>query len=133
MSVAVRKIPGVEAVDVSLTRAVAEIRLAAGNTVTLAQLRQLVKNSGFNSPEAAVTVAGQLSSRGSSSVLTITGTNVVLLLTADASHPAAFEQVRARAAAPPSGPVTLEGTVRASSDAKQPDQMSVRQFSGPAR
>ena len=117
----------------SLTRRVADIRLAAGNTVTLAQLRQLVKNSGFNSTEAAVTVAGQLGSRGSSPVLAITGTNVVLLLTADSSQPGVFEQVRARAAAPASGPVSLEGTVRVSSDAKQPDQMSVRQFSGSSR
>jgi copper chaperone CopZ len=62
--VAIRKLPGVESVDVSLERATADIRLRAGNAITLAQLRQIIKNNGFASKEAIVTVIGNLIERG---------------------------------------------------------------------
>jgi hypothetical protein len=55
-----RKLPGVESVQVSLTRALTEVTFKADNTVTLGQLRRIIKNSGFNPGETHVTVHGRL-------------------------------------------------------------------------
>ena len=75
-----RKLPGVESVDVSLERATTDVRLKPGNTVTLAQLRQIIKSNGFNAREAEVTVDGTLAQRSGAVVLEVTGTGTSLAL-----------------------------------------------------
>ena len=111
MRVAIRKIDGVESVEVSLERGQASIGLRPGNRVTLAQLRQLVKNSGFNSREAAVTVIGELRQDASGPSLAVTGTDVVLALLPDNARPAVYAGVRERLAAGSRPPVALDGVV----------------------
>ncbi len=78
-----RKLPGVESVDVSLERAITDVWLRPGNTVTLDQLRKVIKNNGFNAEEADITVVGKVSKRGGQPVLSVTGTELVLILVAD--------------------------------------------------
>lgn len=111
MRVAVRKLDGVESVEVSLERAQASIRLRPGNRVTLAQLRQLVKNNAFNSREAAVTVIGELKQDANAPVLAVTGTDVVLAILLDSARPAAFRDVQERSRSGSGAQVTLEGIV----------------------
>ena len=111
MRVAVRKLDGVESVEVSLERAQASIRLRPGNRVTLAQLRQLVKNNAFNSREAAVTVIGELKQDANAPVLAVTGTDVVLAILLDSARPAAFRDVQERSRSGYGAQVTLEGIV----------------------
>ena len=111
MRVAVRKLDGVESVEVSLERAQASIRLRPGNRVTLAQLRQLVKNNAFNSREAAVTVIGELKQDANGPVLAVTGTDVVLAILLDSARPAAFRDVQERSRSGAGAQVTLEGIV----------------------
>jgi len=55
--VAIKKVPGVESVDVSLERAVTDIHFKPGNDVTLAQVRGILERSGFNGREASVRTA----------------------------------------------------------------------------
>jgi hypothetical protein len=55
-----KKVTGIEAVEVSLEKAVTDIRLAAGNTVTLAQIRDIIRSNGFNAREATVTASGRM-------------------------------------------------------------------------
>jgi hypothetical protein len=109
--VAVGKLAGVESVDVSLERAVADIRLRPGNAVTLAQLRRIIKDNGFTSKAATVTVVGTLSDRGGSPVLVVTGTDAVLWLARDPKSPDAFAKVENRLRMHPEQPVDLRGTV----------------------
>ena len=53
-----QKIEGVTSVAVSLKQGVTFLELRAGNTVTLAQLRMVIKHNGFVSKDATVTARG---------------------------------------------------------------------------
>ena len=58
MSVAVKKLDGVESVEVSLEKASADIRLKAGNKITLPQLRKIIRQSGYPTKDAHVEARG---------------------------------------------------------------------------
>ena len=126
MRVAVRKLEGVESVDVSLERAVAEIRLAPGNRVTLARLRQLVKDNGFTSKEAVVTAIGTLIERDGKPALSVAGTDMVWLLTPDPQRPDLQRTAAARLAAKQAGVVECSGVLTAPSTPNQPDTLTLQ-------
>ena len=111
MSVAIRKLEGVESVEVSLARGQASLRLRAGNRVTLAQLRQLVKNNGFSPREAAVTVLGDLVEKADTVTLSVSGSGGVLTITQDSANAAAYRRVRDRLASGSGVSVMLDGLV----------------------
>jgi hypothetical protein len=115
-----RKLPGVESVDVSLERAMTDLRLRPGNTVTLDQLRKIIKNNGFNAEEADITVVGKISERGGQPVLSVTGTESVLILVADPKNVKAFQQIREHLQAQREIPVEVKGNVVSG------DRLSVR-------
>ena len=91
-----RKLPGVDAVDVSLERGLASIQLRRGNRVTLQEVRQLIKHNGFAAREAAVTVIGELQRGGGGAVLSVTGAGTILTLIADPARPAAYRTIQER-------------------------------------
>jgi copper chaperone CopZ len=122
--VALLKVPGVESVDVSLERAIASIRLRAGNAVTLPQIRELVKNNGFTAKDARITVVGTLVERGGKPAIDVTGTNTVMLLAPDAKQPEPYTALQARLRDTPSTTIELTGDVETRPD--QPDTMIVR-------
>ena len=107
----------------SLERATADIRLRAGNTVTLPQLRQIIKNNGFTSKDATVTVAGHLIERGGKPALDVTGTRIVMLIVPDPKQPDAYQRIQAQLRAKPGQTVELRGVVESRAD--QPDQIMV--------
>lgn len=106
-----RKLPGVESVEVSLERAMTEVRLRPGNSVTLDQLRKVIRNNGFNAEEADITVVGKISERGGQPVLSVTGTESVLILVADPKNAKAFEQIREHLLAQRGMPLEVRGNV----------------------
>jgi hypothetical protein len=61
--VALIKLPGVESADVSLDKASADIRLKAGNAISIAQLRELMKKNGFPTKDAQVVARGRITDR----------------------------------------------------------------------
>ena len=126
MRVAVRKLDGVESVDVSLERAVAEIRLAPGNRVTLGRLRQLIKDNGFTSKEAVVTAIGSLIERDGKPALSVAGTDMVWLLTPDPQRPDAHRAAAARLAAKQAGGVESSGVLTAPATPNQPDTLTLQ-------
>src|SRR5688572_16907700 len=89
-----RKLAGLESVEVSLERATADIRLRPGNTISLEQLRRIVKDNGFTAQEATVTAVGKIIERGGQPALEVTGTNRVMLIVVDPSAPAVFKQAQ---------------------------------------
>jgi copper chaperone CopZ len=121
--VAIRKLPGVDAVDVSLERATADIRLRAGNAITLPQLRQIIKDNGFTSKEATVTVAGNLIERGGKPALDVTGTKIVMLIVPDPKHPDTYQRIEGQLRAKLGQPIELRGVVESRPD--QPDHIRV--------
>ena len=69
MSVAVKKMNGVETVEVSLEKASAVIVLKEGNAVSLPELRRVIRNSGYPTRDAQVTARGKIVERGGTRVL----------------------------------------------------------------
>jgi hypothetical protein len=60
VSVAIKKLPGVEAADVSLNQGLVSIKLARGNTVRIDQIRKAILNDAFKPRDARVRVVGEL-------------------------------------------------------------------------
>ncbi len=63
MSVAVKKLDGVQTIDVSLEKASADIRLKPGNRITLTQLRDVIKKNGYPTKDAQVEARGRFVDR----------------------------------------------------------------------
>ena len=127
MRVAIQKLPGVESVQVSLERASADVRLRPGNAITLDQLRRIIKDGGFTSKEATVTVVGTLVERGGQPALDVTGTTVVMLIAPHPKHPAVFTKIQDQLRAKPGGAVRLTGVVDSRTDS--PDRIAVHAVS----
>jgi hypothetical protein len=117
--VALQKQRGVEAVEVSLEKAIVDVRLRAGNGITLSQIRDIIKSNGFTSREANLTAVGTIVERGGSLLFEVSGTKIALRVVANAAAPAAFEQARGFQ---DGRSVELTGTVTAS----QHDEIAVR-------
>ena len=74
-----KKVPGVAQVHVSLNEGLTILDLKPENTVTMAQLRLIIKNNGFVSKDARVVARGAVSS--DQKTFTVSGTNERLSLT----------------------------------------------------
>ncbi len=53
------KLPGIESAEVSLKTAIADIRLEPENTITMPQLRELLKKNGYPTRDAQVSARGK--------------------------------------------------------------------------
>ena len=74
-----QKVAGVEKVSVSLKDGLTLLDLKPANTVTMAKLREIIKNNGFVSKEAIVVAQG---TPGSAGGFEVSGTHEKLLMTA---------------------------------------------------
>jgi copper chaperone CopZ len=125
--VAVRKVDGVESVEVSLERASADIRLRPANRVTMAQLRQIIKNNGFSAKDASVTVAGALVERGGKPALSVTGLDAVWLLTSPgAENNGAYLEAVQRIKSQQSGSIEVVGIIATPTNPNQPEELAVQ-------
>jgi hypothetical protein len=68
-TLAIKKLDGVESVDVSLEKASADIRLKGGNTITLPQLRRIIREGGHPTKDARVEARGTFVERNGKPVL----------------------------------------------------------------
>ena len=80
MSVAVKKIPGVESVKVSLNEGRAVIVLKPGNSVRLEQIRTVINEQGFTPKDAKIKVIGDLTEADGHLRLKVSGNNDVFLV-----------------------------------------------------
>ena len=83
MRVALEKVDGIETVSVTLKRGVAHITLKRGNTLTLSELRRIIKQAGYVSRQATVVVVGTARGTGAKPALTVSGTKEVFDLNAE--------------------------------------------------
>ena len=60
LGIALKRLPGVESVEVSLERGEAEIRLMPGNTLTVEDVQSVIRKGGFETKEVDLSVAGTL-------------------------------------------------------------------------
>src|SRR3954451_1100482 len=63
------KLPGVQSAEVSLDKASADIKLKGDNKVTMAQLREVLKENGYPTRDAQVEARGRIAERGGKLVL----------------------------------------------------------------
>ena len=64
-----KKLDGVESVDVSLEKASADVRLKPGNRITLPQLRKLIRQAGYPTKDARVEAQGMITERNGTPTL----------------------------------------------------------------
>lgn len=114
LTVAMKKLQGVETVDISLNKSAAELTLRAGNQVTVEQLRTIIRNNGFTPKEAVVTTIATPARKAGALTLEVNGQPTVLVVGAG-STPDAVKALT-RAAAEGAAPHTVSGTM-----SRQPD------------
>ncbi|HEX4772927.1 MAG TPA: heavy metal-associated domain-containing protein [Bryobacteraceae bacterium] len=83
VNVALKKVPGVETVDVSLNKALATVKLKPGNTVSVPDLWQLLHQKGYTPKATTVSVRGQVAGGPGRFQLKVSGTNDILDLAPD--------------------------------------------------
>jgi copper chaperone CopZ len=92
VDVALKKVIGVDSVEVSLNKGRATVKLKPGNTVSVPQLWELIHKNGYTPKTTAVSVRGDLASVDGRLQLKITGTKDTLALAADPKNPAAYSE-----------------------------------------
>ena len=75
MSVSIKKIAGVESVNVSLKNGLVSIKLAPGNTVRMEQIRKAILDDAFTLKDAKVVAVGELVPQSGKLEFMVTGTN----------------------------------------------------------
>ena len=104
-----KKIVGVESVEVKLKEGRALIHLKPGNTVRLEDVEHRVRENGFHPKEAVVIARGEIVSAGEKPQLSITGPNQMYSLAASPEQLVELKSVIGKA-------VSVEGTVPAATE-----------------
>ena len=92
VDVALKKVAGVESVEVSLNKGLATVKLRPANTVSVPQLWELIHKNGYTPKTTVVSVRGELTNVNGGFQLKISGTKDTLPLTADRKNAAAYSE-----------------------------------------
>ena len=88
VNVALTKIAGVDTVEVSLTRALATVKLKPGNDVSLAQMVRLVREKGYTIPSVSIAASGLPAKSADRWVLKVPSSGERIELVEDPQNPA---------------------------------------------
>jgi copper chaperone CopZ len=105
VNVALTKLSGVDSVEVSLTRALATVKLKPGNNVSLAQMVRLVREKGYTIPTASIVASGLPAKSADRWMLNIPTSGERIELAEDPQNSAAFASLGRYA----SQPATVRG------------------------
>ena len=119
-----QKVPGVATVEVRLNQGLTVLDLKPGNTVTLSNLRQVIRNSGFTTPEARVTAQGAVRMADGRLLFEVSGSRERFWLTADDAHQSLIDELRRRAAAGTAASVEIDGTTQPAAKGEWPMQVT---------
>src|SRR6476646_4279655 len=100
---ALKKLSGVESVDVSLNKGLASVKLKSGNTLRPEALWETVRRNGFTPKGTSVVVRGEVDA----GKLTVTGTKQVFDLAPDPKNPKGLDELQGQ----PSKMLTVQGTL----------------------
>ena len=118
VSVALKRFPGVDSVDVSLNKGQAAVKLKPGNAVKAEQLWDAIRKNGFTPKDTRVVVRGTLTGNK----LKVTGTDQTYDLAADPVAPKALDETAKRSGET----VTIDGRLVPPKDFKSPVPLLVR-------
>jgi copper chaperone CopZ len=90
VDVALKRVAGVESVEVSLNKGLAAVKLKPGNAVSVPQLWELIHKNGYTPKATTVLARGDLANTNGSLQLKVSGTKDTLALAADPKNAAAF-------------------------------------------
>jgi copper chaperone CopZ len=97
VNVALKKVVGVQAVEVSLNKGLASVKMKPGNTVSVPQLWELIHEKGYTPKTTTVSIRGDLESLQGHSQLQVSGTNYTLPLVADPKNGTAYSEATKKA------------------------------------
>jgi len=123
VDVALKKVAGVESVNVSLNKALATVKFKPANTVSVPQLWDLIHKQGYTPKATTVSVRGEVAAAAGNLQLKVSGTNQVLALASNPKNPAAYDE----AAKEIGQTVTLEGVMMPGKDFNKPVPLEVGQ------
>jgi copper chaperone CopZ len=89
--VALKKVPGMDTVEVSLNEAMATVTMNPGNKITVPQLWQIIHSQGYTPKTTTLSVRGQLTGTPAKPQLKIPETGEVIPLTADPKKSEAYQ------------------------------------------
>ena len=88
--VALKKMPGVDSVEVSLSKNLAVVKMKPGNTLTVRQIWQVLHSQGYTPRKTTVLVKGDLMGEPSKPLLKVTETGETIPLAADPTNAEAY-------------------------------------------
>jgi hypothetical protein len=106
--VAMKKVKGIDKVRVSLNDGLTILDFKPENTVTLSDLRQVIKNNGFVSNEAQITARGRVSSVNGQAMFEVAGTGERFMLAGKTLQPDQLMEVAGRVDLTKPNPRTLD-------------------------
>lgn len=109
---AIKKIAGVETVDVSLNKGLATVKMKPGNKVALEQIWETVRKNGFTPKETNVVLRGELVQASGKLQVKVSGSNRSYDLIADPKAPRALDEAKSLTGKA----VTIEGSLNPGKD-----------------
>ena len=123
VDVALKKVAGVESVEVSLNKGLATVKLKPGNTVSVPQLWELIHKNGYTPKSTAVSVRGVVADVGGQLQLKVSGTKEILALAANPKNPTAYSEAPKKLGQT----VVIQGVMEPGKDLKAPVKLQVSQ------
>ena len=124
VDVALKRVPGVEAVDVSLNKGLATVKLKPGNTVSVPQFWQLLHEKGYTPKTTAISVRGELTGGSGRLQLKVSGAKDILDLAPDPKYAVTYHD----AASKVGQLVVIQGVMVPGKDLKALVPLEVRQM-----
>ena len=119
MRVSLKSVSGVDAVDVSLDKGLASVKMKPGNAATFRQLQEAITKNGFTMKPSNVSVAGKVVITNGQPQLQVSGSNDVVRLTPESSQTVNVNTLAGK-------PVLIEGTLNEAEKGKAPDTIHYR-------
>ena len=119
MRVSLKSVSGVDAVDVSLEKGLASVKMKPGNAATLKQLQEAITKNGFTMKPSPVSVAGKIVMIKGQPQLQVSFSNDLVNLIPDGSLTTNVNAMADKR-------VTVEGTLEEAAKGKTPDTIRYR-------
>jgi hypothetical protein len=117
--VSLKSVSGVDSVDVSLAKGLADVKMKPGNTATLKQLQNAITKNGFTMKDSTATVAGTIIVFNGKPQLQVSGSNELLTLVPESQAAGDITLSSGKS-------VLVEGTIPEAVKGKMPDSIRYR-------
>ena len=114
MRVSLKSVSGVDAVDVSLEKGLATVRMKPGNTATFKQLQDAITKNGFTMKPSKLSVVGKIVMMNNQPQLQVSGSNDLVSLIPDTPQASNLNSMANKE-------VLVEGTLNEAPKGKVPD------------